>query len=86
MRGLVTHGSDLVDVPKDFGRLLAGFADPQPDSAGWSSLPSPRCARASATSTTGSPAVPLPAMCCANCGPRPRSPRSRTCWPTSWPT
>jgi len=39
MRGLVTHGSDLVDVPKDFGRLLAGFADPQPDSAGWSSLP-----------------------------------------------
>jgi hypothetical protein len=39
MQGLVTHGSDLVDVPEGFGRLLAGFADPQPDSGGWSSLP-----------------------------------------------
>ena len=39
MQGLVTHGSDLVNIPKDFGRLLAGFADPQPDSGDWSSLP-----------------------------------------------
>lgn len=39
MRGLVTHGSDLVDVPSNFGRLLAGFATPPQDSGGWSSLP-----------------------------------------------
>lgn len=40
MQGLVTHGSDLVDVPKGFGRLLAGFADPQ-NLAGdrWAALP-----------------------------------------------
>jgi hypothetical protein len=39
MTGLVTRGSDLVDVPAGFGRLLAGFADPRPDNGGWSSLP-----------------------------------------------